>query len=45
MVSLERTAYPRFHNQLSERELQVYYAITDIERNFVLHTANVIVDA
>ncbi|CAK3721598.1 hypothetical protein VCRA2120E57_1510001 [Vibrio crassostreae] len=40
MVSIERTAYPRFYNQPSERELQAYYAITDIERNFVLHTAN-----
>ncbi len=40
MASIERTAYPYFHNQLTEQELENCYELSDPERRFVQLNAN-----
>ncbi len=40
MASLERTAYPRLGDRLSERELQHAYTLADEERDFIRRIAH-----
>jgi hypothetical protein len=39
VTSIDRTAYPRFANHLSQREIQVRYAVTDEERLFIFQAS------
>ncbi len=39
MTSIDRTAYPRFANHLSQRELRERYAVTDDEYRFISQMA------